>query len=109
MGKQWVKLYKNMTESVTWSRGSEHFYLFTWLLLNANTSPGFYLGYTIEPGQLPTSIEQVARAIGWSRGKVRHHLGLMEKDGVVQTVERANRFTLITIIDWDAYQGDSEA
>jgi hypothetical protein len=108
MHRGWLKLYRKTLDSATWSRGADHFYLFSWLLMCVNHKPNFFQGCKVETGQIATSGDSIARALKWSRGKVRHHLALMEQDGVILANQVANRFTLITICNWNTYQGGDE-
>lgn len=58
---------------------------------------------TIKRGQFLRGTESLAERWGWSRGKVRRTLDLMERDGMIKTERTANG-TLVTIENYESFQ-----
>lgn len=102
----YVLLHRKLMDCITFSRGTDHWALFVYLLMVANWKESFFLGHKVERGQAAVSPEGIAKAlgVGWSRKKVRYHLTILERDGVIRANQRANRFTLITICNYEKYQ-----
>jgi len=109
MHRGWVKLWRKTQDSEHFSMGLKHIGLFDMLLILANRKPGYFLGYRIEPGQYATSVVNLAERVGESRKRLRKILEDLESCGMVKRENRANRFTLITICNWETYQGSDGA
>lgn len=79
------------------------------LLLTANIVPQKrMLGYTLNAGQLITTLPRLAAETGLSEKEVRTALKHLEESGEIgQTT--TNKFRLITIEKWAFYQGEAPA
>jgi hypothetical protein len=104
MNKGWVKIDRELLDHWSWegSAFSEGQAIID-LHLKANYKPckvrlraGFI---TLSPGQLARSENTLAREWGWSRGKVRRFLAILEEDGVI-VQHKTNQTTIITILKY---------
>ena len=102
----WVKLHRQYLES-RYGRNMEVTALFHALLVMANFNRSFCPdGTEILPGQLMTSQIKLADHFNCSRGKIKRLLDILESDNQIKV--NANRYhSLITIINWEKYQGSS--
>lgn len=62
----------------------------------------------LKRGQLVTSQLQLAEKWGWHRDSVRRLLTALQNDGMVR-IEGNNKYTIITICNFDTYQGFTPA
>ena len=77
--------------------------LFIDLLLSANFADKKWKGIVIERGQLVTSIDHLSLSTGLTPKQIRRALDNLESTGEI-TTKRTNKFTLITICNYDNYQ-----
>jgi len=83
--------------------------VFFHLMLTANFKEQQWRGRTILRGQLITSTAHLAAELGLSVQQVRTALKKLNSTGEI-TSETTNKYTLITIENWDKYQNcDDEA
>lgn len=114
MGTGYIKLYRQLQDCWIW-RDEEDPERFTraqaWidLLLYANHrekkiryDDGFKM---IKRGQFLTSKRKLAERWMWNRRTVDKFLNLLAKDEMI-TLECTTKHTLITIVNYDIYQGD---
>ena len=64
-------------------------------------------GRTIFPGQLVTSAARMGADLGFTRQQIRTALDKLKSTNEI-TVEATNRFSVITVVNWDEYQFYSE-
>lgn len=81
--------------------------VFLHLILTANFKEQEWMGRTIGRGQVVTSYAHLAADLGFSVKQVRTALDKLKKTGEVAS-ESTNRFTIITIENWEKYQGCDE-
>jgi DNA replication protein DnaD len=82
--------------------------LFLHCLLMANWKPGRWRGISYKRGQFFTSIGNLAKETGLSVREVRTALEHLESTNEV-TSKTTNRYTLITVVSFDKYQGERQA
>lgn len=99
---------KEFRSLLTWEWFKDPYtaHLFEYLRLACNWKPGSFKGKTIERGQLVTSIQQMALATGLSQQSVRTALNHLKSTGEI-TSEPTNKFTLITVVKYSDFQGDT--
>jgi hypothetical protein len=113
MGKGWIKLHRKVQDSPQWLKkpfGKGRAWVD--LLMLANHAPGFIevrgLRLPVNRGEIGWSQPELAKRFGWSRGKVKRFLNELEMDN--QIVQQKNNVsTLITIVNYDKYQGNDTA
>jgi hypothetical protein len=82
--------------------------LFLHCLLMANWKPGRWKGISYKRGQFFTSISGLAHETGLTVKEVRTALEHLESTNEVAS-KTTNRYTLITVLSFDKYQGEGQA
>ena len=97
----WIKLYRNVTN---WRLYDNDFMFkfFVTLLANANVYEKKWNGTTIKRGQILTSISHLSRQFNKTPRQIRTALENMEGEEIEITT--TNRFTIISIKNYEAYQ-----
>jgi len=99
-----VKLDRNII-NWRWFQNSKILHVFLWLLLKANIKEGHFEKDTIGRGSLVTSNAHIAQACGLTIDNVRTALANLENTGEITRVIR-NRYQIITVSNYEAYQSD---
>jgi hypothetical protein len=105
----YIKFYRKIRENSLWLEPRRFSKVEAWidLLLRANHKERVVLkGYEhvcIKAGELVASQVKLADAWGWHRETVGEFLDLLQSDNQI-VYKTSNRFTLITIRNWDKYQ-----
>jgi hypothetical protein len=116
MRRGFVKLWRASADnSLYFAEEFDKFHAWTDLLLLANFKPkdakikrGIIIH--IKAGQILAGEEFLADRWGWSRGKVRRFLKYLSSPTVQQiALHKDNVCTVITVLNWNAYQGDGTA
>ena len=104
----WVSIYRDLQEHWLWedkpfSKGQAWIDLI--LLANHQSGRMLYKGELIvtQRGTVNRSISWLARRWGWSRGKTRDFLHLLESDNMIRLEATTNRTTL-TLINYGKFQ-----
>lgn len=97
-----VKIHRSLL-SWQWYTDTPTKCLFIDLLLSANFADKKWKGIVIERGQLVTSIDHLSLSTGLTPKQIRRALDNLESTGEI-TTKRTNKFTLITICNYDNYQ-----
>lgn len=112
MKRGWIKLYRKLSDNKLWT--SEPFtrgQAWADLLLLANHKEDFFYvrgnRVVVERGQVGWSQLGLSKRWSWSRGKVKRFLNELEID---QQIVQQNNFvsSVITIINYEEYQGDGQ-
>lgn len=98
----WIKLHRKILDW-EWYRDGNTFRLFVHLLLNANRSPQRWQGITIEREQLIVGRKSLSEQTGLSERAVRTALNRLKTTNEI-IVKTTNRYSIITISNYDAYQ-----
>lgn len=113
MNSGWIKLHRKIMENPSYH--TEPFCRnMAWidLLLLANHETGYFrvrgIKVTVKRGQVGFGIEKLGQRWGWSRGKVERYLTELEQDGQIVR-QKNNVTTLLSIVSYEDYQGDSKA
>lgn len=80
--------------------------LFIHILFKANVKSGDFRGITVKRGQLITSREKLAEETGLTIQQVRTGLNRLKSTNEI-TCETTNRYTLITVVNYNSYQDKS--
>ena len=82
---------------------------FLYILSQAYFTQGFYRGLKVERGQFPTSERELSQIFKWSRKKVHRFLTTLSAKGTIKFEQNRNhRTTLITVTNFDTFQGVKE-
>ena len=102
MDRGWIKIYRSLLDW-EWFDDAETVQLFIYILLSANYEEKKWRGMVVERGQTIIGIEALAKRLKTTRQKIRTRLEKLEKYGTIRTAA-TNRFTIITICNYDSYQ-----
>jgi hypothetical protein len=98
----WIKLYRKFKEW-EWYNDSHMVHLFIHLLLSANKESNNWHGITIDRGQLITGLNSLSSQTGISIRSLRTCLERLKSTGEL-TIKTTNKFSIISILNYDAYQ-----
>lgn len=99
----YIKLYRKLLKWCWWNDRDTRD-LFIYLLLAANWEDKPFEGITVKRGQLLTSLASLSENVGISTRSVRTALKHLISTSDV-TTETTNRWTLVTIVNFEKYQG----
>lgn len=102
----WIKLHRRLLEW-EWYDDNNVVRVFLHLLLTANFETKRWRGIVIERGQFVTSINELANATNLSPKQTRIALDKLKSTNEIDT-KGANKYTLITICKYDAYQSGDD-
>ncbi len=102
MGLGWIKLHRKLMEW-EWYNDSKTLHLFIHLLINANHSDKKWQGKMIKRGQLITGRDKIKSLTGISEQSIRTCMQRL-RDTKEVTIKATNKYSLITIINYDLYQ-----
>lgn len=102
MSSGWIKLHRSLLEW-EWFTEPHTCHLFTYLILAANHRDGSYRGTPVKRGQLITGRQSLSERTGLSEKQVRTALKRLVGSSEIAT-EASNRYTLITVMNYDKYQ-----
>ena len=106
MDEGYIKLFRSMTD---WERyqDSKTTAVFLHLLLNANWEDSRYRGYEVPRGSVVTGLHSLSESLGISIKSVRTALNHLKSTGEV-TIKTTNRFSIVSIANWEKFQGNIE-
>ena len=87
-----------------WYTDANTFRVFMHILLSANWQEGRFKGQEIKRGQMITTIARIARELKLTNKQVRVALEHLSETGEIMANGVANRWTLITIVNYGFYQ-----
>lgn len=105
--KGYIRLHRNIVDWC-WYKNANTFRVFIHLLLNANTRPYRFENIIINRGEIATSYQRIGLAIDMSYAAVRTAISHLRNTGTL-TVKKYPKFLVITVLNYDAYQSDSQA
>jgi hypothetical protein len=110
----WVKLWRKLEDSDVWELSPLALRVWVWILLHASREAHTWRGIGLQPGDLITSYDQIAKGVAWKQ----------DREKIVPTVD-AIRWTLKTlkshqalhqephqgglylkVLHWDQYQSE---
>lgn len=103
----YIKLHRSILEWEWWD-DLNTYRLFTYLLLTANFEEKKWHGITIKRGQVLTSLDTLSKETGLSVGQIRRSLALLISTSEI-TSETTNQYRIISVCNYDAYQGEQQA
>lgn len=104
--ESWIKLYRKF-EEWEWFDDSNMVKFFIYLLLKVNFEEKSWKGLTVRRGQLITSLSRLSQECNMSIQVVRTCLYKLKKTGEA-TYNTTNKFTIITLCNYDNYQSENE-
>ena len=100
----YIKLYRSILDWEWWDSPKTRD-LFIYLLLAANWEDKRWRGIWVRRGQLVTSRDELAKAVGISVSSVRTSLDRLKSTNEI-TFKTTHQYTLITIVNYEKYQGN---
>jgi ArsR family metal-binding transcriptional regulator len=98
----WIKLHRKFREW-GWYKKPETAMLFIELLLSANSKTQEWNGIAVNRGQVVTSRQHLSQMTGISEQSVRTGLIRLKSTSEI-TIKSTNKYTIITICNYDKYQ-----
>lgn len=107
MREYWLKLHRKILDNPIVTKDGDHLAIWIWLLCEAAYKPhDRYFGtkrITLQPGQLITGRDQIAKELKIHPSKIQRVLKLFETEHQIeQQTSRQGR--LISIVNWSDYQ-----
>ncbi len=106
MTQGWIKLHRKLLKW-EWYHDSKMVHLFIYLLLSANHEPGRWRGIEIDRGQLVTGLHSLQKGTNLSIQTIRTCLSKLKKTQEL-TIQSTNRFSLITLCNYEDYQSNCD-
>ncbi len=107
--KGFVKIYRDLQDHWIWEdkpfrRGQAWVDLI--MMMNHKDRKIFFNSnaITVKRGSAITSIRKLSERWGWSKDKVKHFLGVLQQEGMIQ-YESDTQKTLIILVGFSEYQG----
>ena len=106
-GNGYIKLHRKLL-NWGWYKDQNTKAVFLHLLLTANYAESEYMGVKIHPGQTVIGRKSLAKTLGMSEKNIRTALNHLKSTNEV-AIETTNRFSIVTIVNWEFYQvGDEQ-
>jgi len=105
----WLKLHRRMKDHPVWQLSDGQFKVWIACLILANTKERTWDNKTdiviIKPGSFVTSLEHLSKDSRTSIKTVRLALKALERIGSIRAQIRAQRYTLIELVNWPTWNG----
>lgn len=98
----YIKLHRKFTKW-GWYSDPNTARVFLHLLLTASWEESEYRGYKIKPGQVVTGLYRMSKDLKMSVQSIRTALDHLKSTNEI-TIKTTNKFSIITIENWDKYQ-----
>ena len=102
------QLLHNKIMDWEWYRDSKMVHLFIHGLVRANWGNAVWRGIAIERGQFVTSLRHLSEETGISYKTIRLCVKRLKRTGE-WAVESTNKYSIVTILNWDKYQYGGQA
>ena len=102
----WIKIHRKMLEW-EWYSDSNVKAVFLHLLLTANREPKRWQGIEVKRGQVVTGRNKLSKTLNISEQTIRTCINKLKSTNEI-TIKSTNRFTIITIINFDTYQSTTQ-
>ena len=100
----WISLHRKFL-GWEWFDKPEMVQLFIWLLLNANYTDKKWRGIEVKRGQLIVTSPMIQEALNLSEQRTRTCIERLKSTGEI-TTKSTNKYTIVTICNYDRYQAD---
>lgn len=104
MHRGYLKLWRKIEDSVSWSRGLEYRGLICSILVKTSRKKTAFRGEEIHPGQFGTVMSTWCDELGLSRQKLQRMSNQLVEDGFISVKNVGNRFSIISVLNWEGYQ-----
>ena len=105
----WLKLYRSILDSAVF-QDAEILKVWIWLLCNVAFEQHDTICYGkvihLKPGQIATGRKKIAQCTDLNENKVYRALTALKSLGNIE-IKSTNKYSIITIVNWDKYQGEN--
>lgn len=108
MERGFFKVWRKIEDSRSYSRSALHRALMLTLMVRASWKTSWYRGREICPGQLAITVRTLAEELNEPRNTVHRALCDLVEDGMIRIENVGQQYSLITLVNWDSYQGTRE-
>lgn len=108
MERGYLKVWRKIKDSQSYNRSALHRAILLTIFVEANWKGGFFCGRQVAPGQVATSVKGLAEELREPRTNVMRALRDLEKDGMIKVENMGNKWTMITLVNWNTYQAQDE-
>jgi len=98
----WIKIHRKIL-NWEWFQDDNTFRIFLYLLLTVNHKDKKWKGIMVNKASTISSLNSIKRATGVSYQSIRTSLGRLKSTGEI-TIKSTNKYSIITICNYDAYQ-----
>ena len=102
MHRGFITLYRKIVDW-EWYSDANVFRVFTHLILTANWEPKKWKGELVSRGQKVISIQKLAQETGLTEQSVKTAIKKLKLTGEI-TTKATNKYTIVTLINYDFYQ-----
>jgi hypothetical protein len=110
MNRGYIKLWRKSLDA-GWLRDHKLWSFWSYCLLKATHKEyDFIVGLQkvhLEPGQFVFGLHKAARDLNMTVAQIRSRRDSLKKAGNI-TIKSTNKYSIITIVNWDSYQGVNE-
>ena len=107
MDDGYIKIFRSL-KSWEWYQDSNTKDVFLHLLLNAQWEDSRFRGHDIPKGSLVTGYTALSNQLGISIQSIRTAFKHLKSSGEI-TTKVTNKFTIVSIVNWEKYQGKEES
>ena len=105
----WLKLYRSILDSAVF-QDAEVLKVWIWLLCNVAFEQHDTICYgkviNLKPGQIATGRKKIAQCTDLNETKVYRALTALKSLGNIE-IKSTNRYSIITVVNWEKYQDES--
>lgn len=101
-----IKLHRSISKW-EWYKDEHTKTVFLHLLINANWEDSRFEGYVIPKGSLVVSWKSLSENCGISVQSARTAINHLKSTGEI-TIKSTNKFSIVSIVNWEKYQGYEE-
>lgn len=98
-----IKLHRSILDW-EWYQDQNTKSVFIHLLLNANWEDSRFRGHEVPKGSLVCGRKKLAKSLGLTEQEIRTSLEHLKSTNEI-TIKSTNKFSIITIANWEKYQG----
>ncbi|MBI9110265.1 hypothetical protein [Maridesulfovibrio ferrireducens] len=108
MIRGYIKFWRKIEDSVSWSRGIEYRGLMSSILIRTSRKKTAFRGTEIQPGQFAAVLSNWCDELNLERTKLKRMLKVLSEDSFISVENVHNRFMLVSVLNWATYQENRE-